>query len=179
MFEGSDVMPSGSVELLFVLFEMANCAFVRCIFSVGRVLIVWSMCLLILFVLYRVTFVFILYSLTIFINISNPYKLNYIYCIYILVILSINSTLIICVFINYFLLMHYNSVNQWSPNYGPLRLFIRSAELFLKNIYTHLELQVDRIISGHPSFRFLSYSFHWRIHEDFRRKIMKLKMQLK
>ena len=52
-------MPLGPVELLFVLFEMANCTcvVVSCISSVGRFLIVWSMCLLILFVLYGVTFV--------------------------------------------------------------------------------------------------------------------------
>ena len=52
-------MPSGPVELLFVLFEMASCTcvVVSCISSVGRFLIVWSMCLLILFLLYGVTFV--------------------------------------------------------------------------------------------------------------------------
>ena len=51
-------MPSSSVEF-FVLFEMANyiCKVVSCIFLVGKVLILWSMCLLILFVLYGVTFV--------------------------------------------------------------------------------------------------------------------------
>ena len=45
-------MPSGPVELLFVLFKMPNCTcvVVSCIFSNGRVLIVWSMWLLILFV---------------------------------------------------------------------------------------------------------------------------------
>ena len=52
-------MPSGPVELLLVLFEMANCTcvVVSHISSVGRVLIVWFMCLLILLVLYGVTFV--------------------------------------------------------------------------------------------------------------------------
>ena len=52
-------MPSDSVELLFVLFDMANCtcAVVSCIFLVVHFLIVWSICLLILFVLYGVTFV--------------------------------------------------------------------------------------------------------------------------
>ena len=52
-------MPSGPVELLFVLFGMTNCTcvVVSHIFSVGRFLIVWSMCLLILFVVYEVTFV--------------------------------------------------------------------------------------------------------------------------
>ena len=51
-------MPSGPVELLYVLFEMANCTcvVVSHICSVGKFLIVWSMCLLILFVLYGVTF---------------------------------------------------------------------------------------------------------------------------
>ena len=51
-------MPLGSVELLFVVFEIANCTCVviSCISSVGRALIVWSMCLLILFVLYEVIF---------------------------------------------------------------------------------------------------------------------------
>ena len=45
-------MPSGPVEFLFVLFEMANCtcAMVSCISLVRKVLIV-SMYLLILFVL--------------------------------------------------------------------------------------------------------------------------------
>ena len=52
-------MPSGPVELLFVLFEMANCTcvLVSHISSVGRFLIVWSMCLLVLFGLYGVMFV--------------------------------------------------------------------------------------------------------------------------
>ena len=52
-------MSSGPVELLFVLFEMANftCVTVSCISLVGRILSVWSMCLLILFMLYGVTFV--------------------------------------------------------------------------------------------------------------------------
>ena len=52
-------MPSGPIELLFLLFEMANCTciMVSRISSVGRLLIVWPMCLLILFVLYGVTFV--------------------------------------------------------------------------------------------------------------------------
>ena len=51
-------MPLGPKELLLVLFEMANCTcvMVSCIFLVGRVLIVWFMYLLILFVLYGVTF---------------------------------------------------------------------------------------------------------------------------
>ena len=43
--------------------------------------------------------------------------------------------------------------NQWSPNYGPLRFFIRPAELFLKNTYTHFEPQLDRIILGTPQFQ--------------------------
>ena len=52
-------MPSVLVELLFVLFEMANCTcvVVSCISLVARVLIVRSMCMLILFVLHGVTFV--------------------------------------------------------------------------------------------------------------------------
>ena len=52
-------MPSGPMELLFVLFEMTNCTCVvlSCISLLRRVLIVWSMCLLILFVVYGVTFV--------------------------------------------------------------------------------------------------------------------------
>ena len=52
-------MPSDAVEFLFVLFEMANCTFVVVsrISSVGSFLVLWSMCLLILFVLYGVTFV--------------------------------------------------------------------------------------------------------------------------
>ena len=51
-------MPSGPVELLLILFEMANCicVVVSCISLVGRVLIIWSMCLLVLLVLYGVTF---------------------------------------------------------------------------------------------------------------------------
>ena len=46
------------MESLFVLFEMANCTcvVVSYVFLVGRVLIVWSMCLLLLLVLYGVTF---------------------------------------------------------------------------------------------------------------------------
>ena len=56
-------MPSGPVGLLF---EMANCTCVAvsCISSIGRVLIVWSMCLLILFVLYGVMFVNCLLTLS-------------------------------------------------------------------------------------------------------------------
>ena len=55
-------IPSGLVvegKLLFVLFEMANCIciVVSCISLLERVLIVWSMYLLILLVLYKVTFV--------------------------------------------------------------------------------------------------------------------------
>ena len=52
-------IPSGPVELLFVLFEMTNCVcvVVSRIFSVARAFIEWYMCLLILFVLYGVTFV--------------------------------------------------------------------------------------------------------------------------
>ena len=52
-------MASGPVGLLFVLFEMANCTcvVVSRISSLGTFVIVWSMCLLILFVLYGVTFV--------------------------------------------------------------------------------------------------------------------------
>ena len=52
-------MPSGPVKLLLVLFEMANCTcmIISRISSVGRFMIVCSMCLLILFVLYGVTFV--------------------------------------------------------------------------------------------------------------------------
>ena len=47
-------MPSGQVELLFMLFEIANCTcvVVNRISSVGKLWIVWSMYLLILFVLY-------------------------------------------------------------------------------------------------------------------------------
>ena len=47
-------MPLGPVELLFVLFEMATCTCVkiRRISSVGRFWIVWSIYVLILFVLY-------------------------------------------------------------------------------------------------------------------------------
>ena len=43
-------MPSGPMELLFMLFEMDNCTcvVVSCIYSVRKVLIVWSMYLLIL-----------------------------------------------------------------------------------------------------------------------------------
>ena len=33
-----------------------------------------------------------------------------------------------------------------------LRFFIRPAELFLKNIYTHFEPQLDRIMSEMPQF---------------------------
>ena len=46
------------MESLFVLFEMANCTceVVCCVSLVGRVLIVWSMCLLLLLVLYEVKF---------------------------------------------------------------------------------------------------------------------------
>ena len=46
------LMPSGPVELLFVLFEMASCisVVVSCIASAGRFLIVRSMRLLVLFV---------------------------------------------------------------------------------------------------------------------------------
>ena len=53
------LMPSGPVELLFVLCEMAICTWmvVSCIICVGRFLIVRSMCLLILFVRCGVTFV--------------------------------------------------------------------------------------------------------------------------
>ena len=53
------LMPSGPVEMLFVLFEIANCTcvVVSHISYVGRFLIVWPMWLLILFVLYGVTFV--------------------------------------------------------------------------------------------------------------------------
>ena len=52
-------MPSGPVKLLFVLFEMAKCTcvVVSRIFSVGRFLSVWSMCLLVLFVLYKIMLV--------------------------------------------------------------------------------------------------------------------------
>ena len=52
-------MSSGPVEVLFVLFEMANCTcvVVNCIYSVGRFLIVWSMCRLVSLVLCRVIFV--------------------------------------------------------------------------------------------------------------------------
>ena len=51
-------MLSGPAELLFLLFEMANstCVVRSCIFLVGWFWIVWSMCLLILFVLYGVMF---------------------------------------------------------------------------------------------------------------------------
>ena len=49
----------GPGELLFVLFEISNCTFVMVnyISLVGRVLIVWSIYLLILLVLYGVTLV--------------------------------------------------------------------------------------------------------------------------
>ena len=70
-------------------------------------------------------------------------------------------------------------LNQLSPNYGPLRFFIRPAESFLKNIYTHFEPQSDRIISGTLQFQFLSCSFHWRTHQDFGRKIAKLELKSK
>ena len=52
-------MPSGPVELVFVLFNMANCNFavVSRISLVRRVLIVSSMCRLVLLGLYGVTFV--------------------------------------------------------------------------------------------------------------------------
>ena len=52
-------MPANPLELLFVLFEMANgaCAMASRISSVERFLNVWSMFLLILLVLYGVTFV--------------------------------------------------------------------------------------------------------------------------
>ena len=47
-------MPSGPVELWFVLFEIANytCVVVSHISMVERFLIIWSMCLLIVFALY-------------------------------------------------------------------------------------------------------------------------------
>ena len=53
------MLPSGPVELLFMLFEMANCTCVEVsqIFLVERFLIVWYTSLFVLLVLYRVTFV--------------------------------------------------------------------------------------------------------------------------
>ena len=54
---------------------------------------------------------------------------------------------------------------QWSPNYGPqtgrgsLRFFIWPAELFIKNVYTHFEPQLDRIISGTPQFQVFAVFF--------------------
>ena len=64
------------------------------------------------------------------------------------------------------------SLNQWSPNYDPLRFFIRPAELFLK-AYLKTSFWIE-LYREHPSFRFLPCSFHWRTHQDFRRKIAKL-----
>ena len=52
-------MLSGPVKLLLMLFESANCTCVMasCISSIERFLVVWSICLLILFVLYGVMIV--------------------------------------------------------------------------------------------------------------------------
>ena len=51
-----------------------------------------------------------------------------------------------------------NGVKQWLPNYGPLRIFIRPANVFFKkNIYTHFEPQLDRIMSEIPSFNVIYF----------------------
>ena len=77
----------------------------------------------------------------------------------------------------------YMSLKQWSPNYGPrarsgpLRLFIRPAELFLKNIYTHFEPQLDRSMSGIPQFQFFYLMFlentprFWEKNSEIRDRI--------
>ena len=59
MFEVSDVYAIRPSRILLVLFDMVNCTcvVVSRISFVGRFLIVRSMCLLILFVLYAVTFI--------------------------------------------------------------------------------------------------------------------------
>ena len=39
----------------------------------------------------------------------------------------------------------------------PAKIFIRPAELFLKNIYTHFEPQLDRIMTEIPQFQFFYF----------------------
>ena len=102
--------------------------------------------------------------------------------------------------------MNTDVLQQCSPNYGPLRFFIRPVELFSKNVHTHFEPQLNRITVcwGTPQFRvfilFFSIEntprlweknseirartevktvFFFRDHYKFGRKIAKLEIESK